>query len=284
MNGRNCTQFRILAFGVLVILGFPVPSLLWAGDWKMSFEVSAPDPGADGGQVTNRLEAGGASTATDGYDNTLDVLALLSGPVQAAFSHENESDYPDHLQVLWRDIRSAGIPKTWRIRVVSRQNGLPVTLTWTTPPSVPSDFCHRGAVSLQDETTGELIDLNRVNSYSFTSHGGSGSPEVRYLALNVSRLPQNAPSTPAGLTVRKRTGATQLQWMPSGKTGLAGYFVWRSLSNGRGYVRITPTPVRAIRFVDTQSTAGVTYYYVVTALGANGCESGFSRQVVSIAK
>jgi len=284
MKKRKFVRFSDMIFGSLLILVVLIPGVSKAEDWRMTFDVSADDPSADGGRLVNRLEAGGASDATDGYDNTVDVLALLSGPVQAAFSHENDTNYPEALQLLWRDIRSAKIPNSWRIRVVSRESGLPVKLAWSVPPPVSSDVCHGDSVTLRDETTGQTIDLTQDSSYTFTAAGSSEIPEVRYLTVSVGSVPQNTPSAPAGLVVQKRAGNAVLQWVPSQKTGLSGYHVWRSTKTGTGYVRLTSTPVRAIRYVDPSTKAGVTYYYVVTAMGANGCESGFSRQVKSIGK
>lgn len=247
----------------------------------MTFTISVPDPNADGGLLVNRLEAGTLSTGTDLYDNDSDVIALLAGPVQAAFTHEGETAYPGHLQLLWRDIRDDGLPKSWKIKVVSQQSGSPVTVAWSAPPSIPSDTCHLGNVSFQDQTTGELIDLNAASTYSYTRIGNSGAPEIRLFALTVNSLPQNAPLAPSRVMSRSHKRSIQLRWTGNRKIDLAGYNVWRSLSNGGEYVRLNSTPIRIHRYADKQITAGMTYYYVVTALGGNGCESGFSQQTAA---
>jgi hypothetical protein len=265
-------------------MGILLSSSAWPEDWQMTFTVSVPDPNADGGLLVNRLEAGSLSTSTDLYDNDSDVIALLAGPVQAAFTHEDETAYPGGLQLLWRDIREERLPQSWKIKVVSEQSGSPVTVAWTVPPSIPSDICRSGHISFQDQTSGELIDMNAASSYSYASIGNPGAPEIRIFALTVDSLPQNAPPPPSNVMVRSRNGGIQLRWTVDRKIDLAGYNVWRSTSNGGEYVRLTSTPIRDNRYADRQTTAGTTYYYVVTALGGNGCESGFSKQAAATSR
>jgi hypothetical protein len=279
----------------LVFMFFILPCVVcspsaWAGDWTMGFNISVPDSNADGGILVNRLEAGSLSTATDDYDNDADVMALLAGPVQAAFSHEGETTYPTYLQLLWRDVRSDGVPKNWKIKVLSKQSGSPVTVAWTPPPLIPSDSCHLGVVSFQDQTTGQLIDLNAASSYSYTSNGTGSSPEIRLFTLTVNSIPQNTPSIPTGLRSRIRYLSfhrylnVQLHWTANKSPSLAGYYVWRSTSIGGGYVRLNTVPTLSNWYVDKHLTAGTAYHYVVTAAGTNGCESSFSQETVATAK
>jgi hypothetical protein len=280
---------------LLTTLGFLlIPSMLgsspaWSGDWTMAFTISVPDSNADGGQLVNRLEAGGLSTATDLFDNNSDVLALLAGPVQAAFTHEDETTYPLGLQLLWRDIRADGLPKSWTIKVVSQQNVSPVSVAWTPPPSIASDTCHTGSVRFQDQTTGQSIDLMSAPGYTYSSNGTVGSPEIRFFTLTVSRVPQNSPSVPTGLVssggISKlpRFHYVRLAWRADSPTDLAGYNIWRSRSNGSGYVRLNAVPFLNNWYLDKQVKTGTTYYYVVTAVGTNGCESGFSKQTTATA-
>lgn len=255
-----------------------------AGDWTMGFNISVPDSNADGGVLVNRLEAGSLSTSTDLYDNDSDVMALLAGPVQAAFSHEGETTYPSNLQLLWRDIRADGLPKSWKIKVVSQQSGSPVTVAWGAPPTIPSDTCHLGVVSFQDQTTGQLIDLNAAPSYSYASNGTGGSPEIRFFILTLNSIPQNAPSMPTGIESKSGKSFIQLRWTANNRTGLAGYYVWRSTSIGGGYVRLNTVPIPGLKYVDQNVAAGTAYHYVITSMGTNGCESSFSQETVATAK
>jgi hypothetical protein len=279
----------LMAFVFLVFSTMLGSSSAWSGDWTMVFTISVPDSNADGGLLVNRLEAGGLSTATDLFDNNSDVMALLAGPVQAAFTHEGETSYPRNLQLLWRDIRADGLPKSWRIKVVSQQSGFPVTVAWTAPPSIASDTCHLGSVSFKDQTTGQSIDLNSTPGYTFSSNGTVGSPEVRFFTLTVTSIPQNAPSVPTGLVSSggisqlPRFHFVRLAWKADNPTNLAGYNIWRSRSSGSGYVRLNAVPFLNNWYLDKQVKTGTTYYYVVTAMGTNGCESGYSKQTTATA-
>jgi hypothetical protein len=271
-----------LAVGLLIQAVGPAPAQ--SQDWSMAFSISIPDPNTDSGRLSNHLEAGVFSSGTDRYDNDSDVVALLAGPLQAAFTHEGETSYPGYLQWLWRDIRADGIPKTWKINVASQQSGSPITVEWTTPPSIPSDACHLGVVSFQDQTTGQLIDLNANSTYSYVSNGTVGNPEVRSFTLTVNSIPHNSPATPTGLQSKSQRFQTQLKWTANSETNLTGYHVWRSTSSGSGYKLLNAVPVHKTQYLDRHLRSGTTYYYTLKAVGANGCESGFSQQTAAIAK
>ena len=272
-----------IVFVILALFCMISTPLTWASDWQMTFDVSVPDSYADGGRLVNRLEAGVLSTGTDLYDNDADVTALLAGPVQAAFTHEGETTYPASLQLLWRDMRGTTLPQHWTIKVNSFQSASAVTVGWGSPPSIGSDACHTGSIRFQDQTSGQLIDLSG-SPYSYASTGTSGSPETRYFLLTVESIGQNAPTAPAGLRSRSHPAVIQLQWTVNPESDLAGYHVWRSLVSGSGYQRLTTTPTHKNKYLDKQPTAGMAYYYVVTAVGANGCESGYSQQIAATAK
>jgi fibronectin type 3 domain-containing protein len=59
----------------------------------------------------------------------------------------------------------------------------------------------------------------------------------------------------------------------------AGYNVYRTTASHLGYVRINGTPVEGTSFFDDGVTAGGSYYYVVTAVGATGLESNRSDEI-----
>ena len=71
-----------------------------------------------------------------------------------------------------------------------------------------------------------------------------------------------------------------LTWMPS-PSSIIGYYVYRSTQAGGPYTRMTSGPSATTSFTDTAVTSGLIYYYVVTAVDANGVESGYSNQTVA---
>jgi O-glycosyl hydrolase len=81
------------------------------------------------------------------------------------------------------------------------------------------------------------------------------------------------PAAPTGLTATAGNTQVSLSWTAS--SGATSYNVKRSTVNGSGYATInSPT---GTSYTNTGLTNGTTYYYVVTAVNANG-ESGNSNQ------
>jgi fibronectin type 3 domain-containing protein len=95
-----------------------------------------------------------------------------------------------------------------------------------------------------------------------------------------------APATPpAGLPtlagLSPATRAVHLEWQPS-VSEVMGYRVYRGTTSGGPYTNYTSGPVTSLSLDDSTAETGVTYYYVVTALGANGVESTYSNEVMVV--
>jgi hypothetical protein len=65
-------------------------------------------------------------------------------------------------------------------------------------------------------------------------------------------------------------------------TSVAGYNTYSSTVSGGPYIRITGTPLTNSTYTDTTVQSGRTYYYVVTAVDANGNESANSTEVSAL--
>jgi fibronectin type 3 domain-containing protein len=64
---------------------------------------------------------------------------------------------------------------------------------------------------------------------------------------------------------------------------VAGYNVYRGTSAGGPYAsKLTTSPVTSTQFTDSGLQSGLTYYYVVTAVDANGVESVNSNQASAL--
>ena len=87
-------------------------------------------------------------------------------------------------------------------------------------------------------------------------------------------LPKTAPPAPTNLTVLAGSGYAVLNWNAAPRAAL--YSVKRSLTSGGPYTTIA-TGGTVASYTDNGLTNGVTYYYVVTAVNANG-ESSISNQ------
>ena len=68
-----------------------------------------------------------------------------------------------------------------------------------------------------------------------------------------------------------------LSWTASSST-VVGYNIYRSTTSGGPYTLLNSSPVPGITFTDTTVQAGVTYFYVVTAVDSSGNESVYSNE------
>ena len=81
----------------------------------------------------------------------------------------------------------------------------------------------------------------------------------------------------ASLPVRGQ--GVQLEWDQNTESDLSGYHIYRSTTSGSGYQRLTGSPVPGALYTDSAAEAGLTYFYVVTAVNDSGLESSFSNQL-----
>jgi len=73
--------------------------------------------------------------------------------------------------------------------------------------------------------------------------------------------------------------SVSLAWNPNPEKDIAGYWIYRSTTSGKGYSRVNLNPVTTTSFVDTSVAPGLTYYYAVTAVSTSGEESPKSNEV-----
>ncbi|HEY6290504.1 MAG TPA: fibronectin type III domain-containing protein [Terriglobia bacterium] len=81
------------------------------------------------------------------------------------------------------------------------------------------------------------------------------------------------------LSMLATTHSASLTWTASTSSGVTGYNVYRSTTNGGPYTKLTSSPLgaTATAYTDSSVTAGTTYYYMATAL-VGSSESGYSGQ------
>jgi hypothetical protein len=91
-------------------------------------------------------------------------------------------------------------------------------------------------------------------------------------------LDRFAPPPPTELVGLGETGRIRLVWKASEAEDLAGYVVYRRGAQG-DFRRITPQPLPAAEYVDTDVKPGETYSYRVTAIDQAGNESAPGGEV-----
>jgi len=72
-----------------------------------------------------------------------------------------------------------------------------------------------------------------------------------------------------------------LAWTASTSV-VVGYNVYRSTTKGGPYIIVNLTLIPGLVFTDNTVAGGQTYYYVATAVDANGLESVYSNEAQAI--
>jgi fibronectin type 3 domain-containing protein len=96
----------------------------------------------------------------------------------------------------------------------------------------------------------------------------------------VSATPRDMtpPDRPKGLTVVPGVNRVFLSWNENSERDLAGYYVYRTMTPGREYVRLTDKALNRTTFSDEAVSTDTTYYYTITAVDQAGNESARSRE------
>lgn len=120
-------------------------------------------------------------------------------------------------------------------------------------------------------TAPSYLDLTAQNDvtyyYAVRALNGPRGPASRPTEVTAATPEdQTPPAQPRGLVAVVAGATTRLAWEPVDAPDLAGYHVYRSTIQGRGYEKLTPTPSQPTTYVDTQVRLGQVYYYVVTAV------------------
>jgi Fibronectin type III domain len=157
------------------------------------------------------------------------------------------------------------------------------SLSWTASSSAASYAVKRAMASGGPYTTvgspaaTTYVDTSLANGTTYyyvvlavNAIGASGSSNQ---ATATPAAPPAAPAAPLNLTATGGDQQVSLKWTAS--TGATSYNVKRAATNGGPYTTVA-SPA-GTTYTDTPVTNGTTYYYVVTAVNANG-ESANSIQ------
>jgi len=128
--------------------------------------------------------------------------------------------------------------------------------------SNPGDFS-------QDTTCGATLGANATCTIAvlFTPAGAGSSSGSLVVTDNSNNV---AGSTQSSTLAGTATHDVMLSWTASATAGVVGYNVYRgTTSGGESSTPLNSTPIADTTYTDENVTAGVTYYYVVTAVGSN---------------
>jgi hypothetical protein len=88
------------------------------------------------------------------------------------------------------------------------------------------------------------------------------------------------PAAPHGATGGKEGNSVSIAWSPSPEADLDGYYVYRAAQAEGPYARITPDPITATEYVDSDPPSNAaTVSYQVTAVDVHGNESARSAPI-----
>ncbi len=102
-------------------------------------------------------------------------------------------------------------------------------------------------------------------------------------SLSITSNASNAPATTISLSGSGFVPiphSVAMNWAASTST-VVGYFVYRGTASGGPYTKVNVTPVAPVNYTDSTVASGQIYFYVVTAVDANGIESVFSNEVTA---
>jgi hypothetical protein len=119
-----------------------------------------------------------------------------------------------------------------------------------------------------DRTGVESVYSNEVSISVTSSSASSSAPGSTTSTPPPRHTPPPVPPS-----------AVHLSWAPSA-SAVVGYRVYRSLAQGGPYVDYNAGPLDSLSFDDSAVVAGLTYFYVVTSLDAEGTESVYSNPAV----
>jgi hypothetical protein len=125
------------------------------------------------------------------------------------------------------------------------------------------------------------INAGKTASFTVTfapQATGSVSAALTFIS-NASNSPTSQTLTGQGQS--KASHSVDLSW--NADTGsVAGYNIYRGGKTGGPYTKINTSLDSSTTYVDSNVTSGQTYFYVTTAVGTDGTESGYSNQVQAV--
>ncbi len=165
--------------------------------------------------------------------------------------------------------------------IINNNSALPVTftnsgsvnITVSTVTISGAGFTASGISNGQIITPGQVVTLNVTFAPAATGNV-TGNVTV---TSNASNSPTSVSLSGSGVLAHTAT----LNWTASTST-VIGYNVYRGSVSGGPYTRLNSSPVSGTQYVDSTPLAGLTYFYVATAVASGNVESTYSNQVPAI--
>lgn len=101
-------------------------------------------------------------------------------------------------------------------------------------------------------------------------------------SLSIVSNATNSPSASSLSAMGVNQHSVTLGWTASTSPGITGYNIYSGTASGGPYSKLNSTLITDTNYTDNTVEAGDTYYYVTTAVSAQGTESAYSNQAVAI--
>jgi Abnormal spindle-like microcephaly-assoc'd, ASPM-SPD-2-Hydin len=165
--------------------------------------------------------------------------------------------------------------------VVGTSTNLPGTLSATgSSVTVSSATSNSSEYTLSGLSLPFTLAAGQSTSFTFTftpQASGTDTARISFIS-NASNSPTVASLTGSGTL---SAHSVNLSWSPS-TSAVVGYNVYRSGTSGGPYGKINSVLHLTTAYTDNTVEAGLTYYYVTTAVDASGGESVYSNQVQAV--
>jgi hypothetical protein len=174
-------------------------------------------------------------------------------------------------------------------RAVKSSSSQTITLknTGNIPFSIDSIMLTGSAFSVSGLTAGVSVSpgqsLNFQAWFHPTATGGlSTTVTISSAAISAPlKIPlSGSASTAAENPSSVSSHSVSLDWNAS-SNGIAGYHIYRGTSSSGPFSRISGSLISSLSYLDVSVQAGAEYFYVVTAVGADGLESVFSNEAMA---
>ena len=140
----------------------------------------------------------------------------------------------------------------------------------------------------QANLTGSAFSVNGLSlpvtvipgqSFTFTPQAsGTDTASISFFS-NASNSP--TVESLSGSGALSPLHSVDLSWSPS-TSAVVGYNIYRGGTSGGPYAKINSALNTTIAYTDATAQAGLTYYYVTTAVDASGVESVYSNQAQAV--
>jgi hypothetical protein len=222
---------------------------------------------------------------------------ILGGSNSVTVTFSQPADYADI-----RILEFAGLSPAWQLDVTASASGASGNDTIVSSGLASTTSAHElifgagttgwgfdqaGPLFTSDviTTDGDIAEYGAVSAagtYGATATlGASGSANwvmqmATFKAAATTTAQAPPPSPPPTITPIQHT--VTLTWQASSSASTTGYNVYRSTVSG-GYYGVVGSAAESLSYADQTVASGTTYYYVTTAVDAEGDESGYSNQV-----